>query len=678
MATSKNRDARVLVGFKYDASDEQKYLNTLERAKLAQLRLEKQQKATNDAVYQGVRVYDDASSGTYQAASVTDKWARSEELARQNAEAFNDTLLDRYRLVRDAAEEEEAYQRILGKTPSASRVTGSRGGGSSNSPDFTERVDRFGSRGTQLLSGLGGGDAANAVGFIGDLADTIGTLGVVGSVGAGAMAGLAIGMSIVNEQTKGLTQTFRGAVGAQEIYYNSLTQTSEGVREQIAALQRDSEIRQQRINEILGAFGGDIDVTERRLLELGRTLNNDLSSEALDLIGTYETLTQEQETNRQAIERLTTGLQIGAFASNDAAEAEALLAEERERTAEAARQFWGQVELKQGDAFIDALQMTDAAIQDSIQTRRDEITNINSLLATLTLSADGQKHYRDRIIELNEEIRALNLAMGLNIDTVHSMNSAVKQLTGGIAGMQDVALYSAKDYADAIADTRAAQDAVAKAQTDLANTETKNAAEIEAARREALENEQKLQEKFNLDTKRAAEDLADDLKKIRDDERFDVLNAVGERDAKAAYLARMNADKEANDAEDAARKERGRQKEDYEKELRAAKLTGQKRIDLEIAQGRAEVDAKRAALITTQNDLAKAQGTQQLIYRTGYGVMLSEAEIFSQRMQQAIKKAFILPTGSSKSGTGKNTTVVNAINGIVDARMNSTLRAAGS
>lgn len=648
MATSKNRDARALVGFHYDAVGEKQYAAGLARIDAEQKSVARSAALVNSASSTLARGYRQLDANTYELIGTTDSWA-------DNLEHLRAELIK----TQDIAEKGINVPANGGAAAGTQRNVGS-----------VERLDRFGTIGSQIAGAFGGSEAGNALGLVGDLASGFTALGPAGLAAAAGVTALTVVMGELERQSERLRVTTSARIRAERDAESfTETATTSELLERRAELASLAEDEAQQLAQLRGELNSFLD--SLGLLDAAFAYSNVFLSTNRGTVNAYnEAITASEaaltDLNTQQV-ILNEALISGTTATADAIAAERELAVVR-----------GQLRTSEQDAFIEGLRLSDEELQQritSLQAERDAIQQWIDITQPQSAELENLTMRQDN---LTSQMVGYTYAMQENVDIVQQADAATKQLTGGIAGLQDAATYSARDLADALENTRKAQDAVSKAQSDLANTEAKNAAEIESARQEKLENELKITEKYNLDTKRAAEDLADDLKKIRDDERFDVLNAVGERDAKAAYLARMNADKEANDAEDAARKERGRQKEDYEKELRAAKLTGQKRIDLEIAQGRAEVDAKRAALITTQNDLAKAQGTQQLIYRTGYGVMLSEAEIFSQRMQQAIKKAFILPTGSSKSGTGKNTTVVNAINGIVDARMNSTLRAAGS
>lgn len=101
---------------------------------------------------------------------------------------------------------------------------------------------------------------------------------------------------------------------------------------------------------------------------------------------------------------------------------------------------------------------------------------------------------------------------------------------------------------------------------------------------------------YHIDTIDAAQDLADELKRIREDARFEELNAIGDRDALAAFLADQSADKEERTAQQQSQKEERRKQRDYQRALELLAQATQRELDIQRQRNEATIQAARQAL----------------------------------------------------------------------------------
>lgn len=495
------------------------------------------------------------------------------------------------------------------------------------------------------------------------------SLGVAGGIAAGAIGAIVVAVDLFNKGLEKSRVALENAFNAQRIYYSAVSELTEAqAREDIAAREQNLERIRNQIRETQSVLDSQIQGAQQNgpLQELIFFL---AGTEPLEKLRTQiRELSAERDVETQAIDRLNTGLEQGVFAANDAAEAERQLAEARGLLLDAEQR-----------AFTEGVRLTDEQIQERIRTLYDERNAIEKYINVVQPTGERLEAAQAQMASLTNQIVGFTHSMEYNTDAVQQGDAAIKKLTNGIASMQAAAQYSNRDLTSALENTHKAQEAVAKAQESLVTAQNEAASKVAEEQRKADEDLAKLRDDYNTEARRDAEDLADDLKKIRDEERFDVLNAIGERDAKSAYLARQTARKEEGEATKQAAKMQKREQEDYDKRYRNTKIAGERRIELERQQGAAEVAAKRAALVTTQNDLLKATMQQQLIHRTMYGGILTDAIAFSTNFQSIIKQALTIKgnTGSSKSGTGKGGITYRQFQQMFDQNM-SEYRQAGA
>lgn len=212
----------------------------------------------------------------------------------------------------------------------ALKRTGEAGKDAGNSKiSGAELADRTGSTASQLLSGLGAGDAANAAGILGDVGGALSSLTPVGLALSAATVGVGLAMG---ELSRAMAETAKGSralIASQEEYYTlTLTASSESVQEAIDAKEQELEIARARYaeynavieqsyaeaSETLGIFTGAL----IQITDAGGELRRERDAVAAQI--------GEQE---YALGRLQTALEDGTLAAADAAEAERVLAEER-------------------------------------------------------------------------------------------------------------------------------------------------------------------------------------------------------------------------------------------------------------------------------------------------------------------------------------------------------------
>lgn len=253
------------------------------------------------------------------AAQETDDWANALERVAQNLSNIGASDSE----IQGVADALSNAQDAAQGTASAPTAAGE--------PGRAETVDRLGSVGSQILSGLGQGDLANITGLVGDLGGSISSLGVTGGITAAALAAVSIAMSAYNQQMEEQRTALQGALDAQNRYYEAVGSfTSSQAAEEIQTEQgRLEQLRQQRAEtqgaldsafaQAQAAFG---DGVARALEAAGQLPTAQLRDQLKDL-------DQQIASSEGYTSRLTQAQADGVFAANDLEDAERQLADAR-------------------------------------------------------------------------------------------------------------------------------------------------------------------------------------------------------------------------------------------------------------------------------------------------------------------------------------------------------------
>lgn len=255
------------------------------------------------------------------AAQETDGWATALERVAQNLSDIGASDSEIQGVADALANAQDVAQGGI-STPSAS-------GGSD--PGRAETVDRLGSVGSQLLSGLGQGDLANAAGLIGDLGGSISSLGVTGGITAGALAAVSIAMSAYNQQMEAQRTALQGTLDAQNRYYEAIGSfTSSQAAEEIQTEQsRLEQLRQQRA-ETQGAIDSAFAQAQQSFGDgVARALEAAGQLPTAQLRDQLKDLDAQIASSEGYTARLAQAQANGAFAANDLEDAERQLADTR-------------------------------------------------------------------------------------------------------------------------------------------------------------------------------------------------------------------------------------------------------------------------------------------------------------------------------------------------------------
>jgi hypothetical protein len=505
---------------------------------------------------------------------------------------------DSIRTVRD---ELQQVQSILG------------GGGTTRGQSPFARAGQFG-RELRALPAvqLSGNLSTDAIGkIIGVAGTSLDKLGVsVAQFGVGAVAatvltvGFVLAMERFNKAMKGATELLEGALGAQNNYYKALAEnTTEQVRAQRDQLQQQTAIitaqrdeTQRAIDETFRQLAEEFgDAGARALVAAGKTPITQLQTQLDGLNG-------QISVNTQSVSRYTEGLQRNAFVLNDIA-----------------AQFEADTNIvqKRSDMEAETLRFLENATRQSADERvRIAQTEINRLLDLNAQLAERGGETADKLIALNNArilenqfvVELTGLLRGVSdrrsdlINAFNIVEGFVGQgIQGFVGGIETVGqaftdlqpqfeIYAkiTKEQADSAAKlaeiTRQQSDAEAKALVD------RNSALEEAAidRNTALQDQEREHKQALLEINRRAN--------------ASIANAIGDRDALAAFMAqetrREELSQQKRDNKEALRRIEATFKEQqrvidkrYAEQLAAARSAAQRATEIERARLQVQVDA---------------------------------------------------------------------------------------
>lgn len=496
-----------------------------------------------------------------------------------------------------------------------------------NGPQLTARavspgasldtLDRAGSVGSQILSGLGAGEAANAAGLVGDVAGALTTLGPVAGVAAGLLGTLAVAQSAYNRDLERSIERTEAFAGALERAFEAGTT---GAIEDLAEQQRQiNENKRQSLEALREVSEGAQAQAAQSLDNASTTLRNWLEQAAATISGTEipEPITLDTRRTAEAyqrdIERLTRELEAGEIAlesyeyvlsnTGTAAVVAANDLEALRREAEAVREE-GERALAQGRAEL--RRREEASIQDRLRqdteiARLARQAGIDTVTERLRAIEDERAAIAASLPELRERARIDNLALDTYRQTtarLEALNQEFSRLNSEVA--PEALARAREEFTQTVeALTAASGERIAQIEADRAE----KLAEIDRTTNEARAEAER---KAGADRVDLAKRTADAIARIERDFSRASTSAVQDRNAvalDAARQARADALAEQNEQQqrsqeqiDEALREQNRTIEKrYEEQTRDVRNAADRQLSLERQRLSAEIALRNQA-----------------------------------------------------------------------------------
>lgn len=507
------------------------------------------------------------------------------------------------------------------------------------------------------LSQAGLGEAGTTINIIDDLSRSLGTLGPIGAVAAGAVAGLAIGIQLLNKQLEGAKRALTAALNAQQTYYRALeTQTSDQVQQQITNLRRQRQIIGQQLFEtqvaLISGFQQTTDVfgdaSARVKDALGLTPYQELQKR-------FEELALQASQTDQEIARYTQGLQDNAFAANDARIALEQLTDKLE----------GEITLlgqAAGDTVRFANQISRVSrselrgmLLDREQEKQALIASREAVEPWIEASEQARReydNYTNQLDQVNSEIFALTDELAKTARAPDLWDSVTGFFKGAVDGVADVIdrIKKAGEINQRIAEIRGKGfEDLAKIELDLQERILTIQQDGADRRADILRDAQQSEEKSQRDYLRQRE-------RIERDSNRAILSAIGRRDVLAFVEAQRNRSDQLDDLNKSITEERRVRQQATDERLRDLQRNEQKQIDAARRSASLQIaavnDRVNKEVYAQQILLQQVFGfTQQRvdIETSGYQAIISAATSAFQQIWTAIPR---LTTGGTGSGSG--------------------------
>lgn len=495
-----------------------------------------------------------------------------------------------------------------------------------------QSVDRFGRVGTQILSGLGQGEAANAVGLIGDVAGGITDLAPPMLALTAASAVLAIGFGEIQKRMEEARKSAEEYVSAQAEVTGQLVAgaTSRELEGQLNTLtrQRDTllaggKVLEGFITELQGIFdvGGGVTQEIREDFEqrIRAATGGAVGFEGLTAaIGAYNT--QLNNINSQ-IGVITVSLNSVTVAANDALSAIQQTADHEVDLANLRRtgSSEGVKEQIQTNADLqDALVGANEEIQRQIEANQGNEGALGALYTQLfanhdqinELIAANQELERSVLPIIEAREREAKLAEAITKQYDAQLNT-LEQL----GNAQEDVNKAQQAYNDALAQSSAKLEQARQAETD-AVTKAESAkleatAKAEAAKLEAIDNAEREAAEARL---KALQDFHEAERRINAKYNVDKLTAEGNRDALAAFMAKQQKEEDLQEQERQLSKQEQAVEDTLRKQVEAANRARDKQV---AAANEARDKQVAAARDTAQRTIATVTdaGNKELAIR---------------------------------------------------------------
>lgn len=541
-------------------------------------------------------------------------------------------------------------QRRAQQTPGRGQANGLRGAGA---------IDRAGTIGSQVLGGVGAGELGNVAGLIGDIASSFEGLQLKGLALSGGLLALGVAMDFYNSSNERAAQSVRNLIASQESYTRLLvTGTSEQVQARLDEIQTERQILQARIDENRAVFTA----LEEQIGGVGRAI-----TDATNLAGSRqlreETQRLESELASTSLEfnRLTSGLTTGATAARDAAEAERQLQEAREAYNQRALAIIS-------ETFLSSINSSSGDVSGRIANITSEIDALREAIASGLLDESAASAAIDRLRDLYKSLEILQNVVAplvaarekeqLAIDGVLASKQRYLEQLEKEATLADQTAQAIKDaylaeieaereraanlkaaYAEAGEEIDKAGGALDKARAAL--SEALNDTRLAELETELGEDRVERFNTFARQQTQAQEDLQDRLARITRDAGDEIQDAIAKREGGQNALARRQRDRALKDAEDDAKKQQQRQRENFDASLRDFDRQAQRRLQSERDAAARELMLRQSAYNAAYNDLQVSLLNERNIRAVLNKTMLDEANAWASSFGATIKGAFM-------------------------------------
>lgn len=491
---------------------------------------------------------------------------------------------------------------------------------------------------------FGGGGALSSVGDILGLVEYIplavqglSSLNPIMIALAAAAGGVALALGEYNRQIEIQKKGLEAALEAQDRYLESLKNLNseqaqaalEEERKNLRFLVAEANNVQAQIWEVWDNLVADVGEAQARLVTAAGSPFAALEERLTDL-------NQQIEQSEGYLLRLRSGIENGAFAANDAAEAEARLAAERNKLAQITT-----------SAAVRADQLT-------AEQRAKRIDEINREIELLQIFGGASEETQAQIANLTAEADGLRMVFNSTADAAAELaarTAAVNQQT--------------ENYFDAVESTVKAEEALFKARQDAQAVYDKY---IVDSRKISEEAEARYQEIIAESGEKRADIIEKTekqiLKAVRENgiERF---NAIAERDALALFLSAQKADEQAKDAQEAQADQLKELEKGQEKQLKSLQASTSKQAAALDASYRAQQQIAASAQSRALTDLMNAKNAETQIALSGSnGVRTIMSNMWGQLTIETVNgvNAILTQTRRLVSGMGGTNMYVNGVN----------------
>lgn len=555
-----------------------------------------------------------------------------------------------------------AYEESVAR---ANRADGNRSGGGTGGSRL-ESVDRVGSVGSQVLSGLGQGEAANAAGLVGDLAGAFTTLNPAMLAVTATGAGVALIFSDIQRQMQHTRE--QGELFAKQQVENADLVASGATREDVlqrinnlrgasdfitGQLEQLNDLRQQwdEVTDSAFGLGSAIEVMtdpekRRRADEIAKAIEAITGQpvENIDQLNEQiKALTAEGNTYQLSIANLQQLVKSGALSANNAAAAALALADaDRQRADAAAAALRSEFAFRQQAAQIRETGTSEQLQAMYRQNEQEYLLNEERIrrLTPLAAASESVAQEVEQLTARNEELTSQNNLLRQSVEPViqqrereaaaaERQKEAVDQVFDAqerMVAAQEAAREASDQYRDALDKQR---DTLSRIDADLREKEAALYAQDAAERLDAERKQYQEREKIAEETQERLADI--DARAGRE-----FGNARARRDVLAAIQAQQTAqDERAQAAKDAERRkddlddnlqEQARvQRQRLEEQLRTAKTSAQRAIQVENERARAELATRAQAAQAAAVQVTNTEQNLLNIQRYYNGLMEQEA-----------------------------------------------------
>lgn len=458
------------------------------------------------------------------------------------------------------------------------------------STTFGAAASAFGGGGSGALSSVG--DLLGLVEYIPLAVQGLSTLNPVMLALAAAAGGVALALGEYNRQLDVQKKALESAFTAQDRYIEALKNYNSAQAQ--AALDAENENRRFLVIEANNTQAAIWEAWDQAVATFGEVGARSL--QALGQLPTNALQTRLDELNGQIAEsegyliRLRGGLENGAFAANDAAEAEARLAAEREKLAQ---------------ITTSAAVRADALTAEQREKRIDEI---NREIELLQIFGGSSEEAQAQIANLTAEADGLRMVFRSTADAAAELaarTAAINQQT--------------ENYFDAVTATVKAEEELFKARQESQTVYDKYVADSLKISQDAEERYQQIMADAGENRAKIVERTEKQIAKIERDSGRERFNAVAERDALTAYLAAQKADEQLEDAKDAQADQLEEAQKAQDKQMQSLRQNLNKQTAALDASYRAQMQIAANAESRKLVDLMNAKNTEAQIAQYGSG-----------------------------------------------------------